>query len=225
VIRAVWAAAVCLTLLGIQADRAFSQNPLIGLKGGFNVSWVNGGDAESFWGLDQSRTGFAFGAFVTYKFSPNFSLQPEGFYTQLGGKGGDETTGISLRLHYVEAPILAKFTLPNRSYLTPHLVVGPSIYARVGCNVDRRSNGTTESGGCEDWLAETPIGRVPLDTKLMGLGFVVGLGFDAPLWGRFISVDVRYGSGLSSIDDSNLGTDIKNHYFQIMLGYGWVWDI
>ena len=223
--RAVGVAVVCLTLLGIHTDPAFSQNPLIGLKAGFNVSEVTGDDAESFWGFDQSRTGFAFGAFVTYKFSPYFSLQPEGFYTQLGGKGGDEARGVSLRLHYVEAPILAKFTLPNRSYLTPYLIFGPSIYARVGCNIERRSNGTTESGGCEDWIAETPIGRVPLDTKLMGLGFVVGLGFDAPLWGRFISVDVRYGWYLSSIDDSDLETDIRNRYFQIMLGYGWVWDI
>jgi opacity protein-like surface antigen len=224
-IRVVGVAVVSLAFLGFVAERGLSQNPLIGPKAGFNVSRIVGDDAESFWGLDQSHTGFSIGAFITYKFTPNFSIQPEGYYTQLGGKGGDDTDGGSIRIHYVEAPILAKFTLPNQSYVTPYLIAGPSVVFRVGCNLERHEGGTTREGGCEDWIAETPIGNVPIEIKTTTIGLVLGLGFDVEVWGGAFGLDVRYRWGLSSMDETTLATDIKNRSFHILLGYGFAWQI
>lgn len=224
-IKVVGAAVASLTLLGTTADRGFSQNPLIGPKAGFNVSRIAGADAESFWGLDQSLTGFAIGAFITYKFSPYFSMQPEGYYTQLGGKGGDDTDGTSLRIHYVEAPILAKFTLPNRSYVTPYLIAGPSVLFRVGCNIERHEGNTTREGGCDDWIAETPIGNVPVEIKTTTIGLVLGLGFDVEVWGGAFGMDVRYRWGLTTLDETTLATDIRNRSLHILVGYGFAWQI
>ncbi len=198
---------------------------MIGPKAGLNVTWLVGDDVESFWDLGEKRTGVAIGAFIIYKFNGYFALQPEAYYSQWGSKGGDETAGQSLRIHYVEAPILAKFFFRNRSYLTPYVVFGPAPFFRVGCNVERHEGASTQEGGCDDWVAETPLGNAPIELKNLTINVVVGVGFDLEVWGGAFGLDARYSVGLTTIDNSDFGTDMKNRGVQFLLGYAFAWEI
>ena len=180
-----------------------------GLKAGLNIANLNGSDA----GNSDSRTGFLAGGFFAYDFSPMFSIQPEVLYTMKGAQQKENYLGQSvtytLKLDYVEIPVLLKLNIPLApgSTVKPSIFAGPAIDFKVNSQVEAESGGQTASADLED-IKGTDFGLV----------FGGALAFD--LSGYDLGFDVRYTLGLTSIDDSGNDADIKNSAISIAAFFG-----
>lgn len=57
-------------------------------------------------------------------------------------------------------------------------------------------------------------------TRIFEFSVAMGAAFDIPVGAGDLVVDVRYDLGLTSIDDTAAGEDVKNWALGIMVGYG-----
>lgn len=154
----------------------------IGLKAGANFSNTDIDNAESI-------TAFHGGAYGLVKLA-NIGIQPE----VLWSKQGNDLTGGTLDLTYVNIPVLLKLYVP----LGLNLQLGPQF----GMLVDSKAldaNGNDFSDNLKD----------------SDLSAAIGAGWDAPFGLQF---NARYLLGLSDINDG-AGDAIKNRNFQISIGY------
>ncbi len=110
-----------------QSEKAF------GLKGGVSMFKPYGDDVTD----ANYHTDYAIGVFYYHPFSEIFVLQPELYYSVKGGKGEDEGVEETLRLSYIDIPVLLKFNLPleGKSW-APNLYAGPYLAFLMGADVD-----------------------------------------------------------------------------------------
>jgi len=174
----------------------------LGLKSGLNISSFYGDDTE---GLD-SKLGFVGGFFISYQSKNLFILQPEVSYTTKGATAKIESASFTLSYDYIEIPILFKFEFPldDNPGFKPALFAGPFVAFKTKANVILSVNGETE---------EESINSVaPRD-----YGFQIGgaLGYNI---GKYeLGLDVRYILGITSVDTSVNGFDIKNRVINLNL--------
>ena len=185
---------------------AAAQGISLGAKLGLNVADLGGDD-----GYADSRTGFAGGAQLVYQFNEWFALQPEVFYAEKGAKPRwlDDTT---LKLNYMEVPILARVNLPmaSASSLQPHLYAGPAFSFRLSCRAAFDED--DEEIDCDDIPGE------PFRAKDNDVGLVLGGGLDFLMARGAFTIEGRYTMGLNSIDDTGGDFDVKNRAFTVLVG-------
>ncbi len=179
-----------------------------GLKAGVNISNLSGDDA----GSPDSKTGFAFGGFFMYQFSPMFAIQPEAYYTMKGATEKMDFSGttvdLTYTLDYIEIPVLFKFLIPIQgSGVRPAIFAGPFLGINTTAKVKAEFDGQSQ----EEDLTDTK-------STEFGLQFGGGIGF--PVGKGELGVDLRYILGLSTIDDSADEADVKNNVININLYYG-----
>jgi opacity protein-like surface antigen len=98
---------ILLTLLCVTITTlSFSQEVSYGVRGGLNISNLDFEPDATF--TNQHRNGFAFGGFVDYGITENFSLQVEIQYSAEGGKADE------LRADYIQMPIMARFGIGEK---------------------------------------------------------------------------------------------------------------
>ena len=183
-----------LMIFSFSLNQAEAQNrPGFGIRGGLNFANLNDIDADV-----DSRTGIMLGVYTNFLIpnSPVY-IQPEVLYTQKGYEVGDGT----VKLDYIEIPVLARFDFITDGNITPNVYFGPYI----GFNV----NAEAEGDG----------GELDIDEAVEGtdFGVVVGGGLD---FGR-IDLGVRYGAGLSEIFEDGPfgdGSEAKNGVISITAG-------
>lgn len=180
-----------LTLITIfSLSSANAQSPVnFGLRAGLNFANFN--DTEN--GDFDSRTGLMVGGYLNFKvpMSP-ISIQPEALYTQKGAESG----GTTVKLDYLEVPVLAKFSFaPGPA--TPHVYFGPYVGFVL--------NSEVSGGGAS----------VDIDNAQTDLGGVVGGGLDINLGLTKLNAGVRYGFALTDAFDGGQG---KNGVFSIVAG-------
>jgi len=186
--------------------RSFSS-PNFGIKFGINSAYASG-DAVS---LAESHTGLAFGAYYSNHITELLGYQVEALYNKRGYKFStalkysdfygdfefyDELT---LDLHYLEIPVLARISIPTRSGFQPYFLVGPSL----GFVLSSKQEGLYDD-----------FGEVDLKIKASELAMVFGFSGrikDSPLTFGFMST-----SGLTSVIENK---DVKNRVFMLTLGY------
>ncbi|WP_047545990.1 porin family protein [Psychroserpens sp. Hel_I_66] len=96
-----------LTVLFISVTTlSFSQEVSYGVRCGLNISNLDFEPDATF--DNQHRNGFAFGGFVDYGISDNFSIQLEIQYSAEGGKSDE------LRADYIQMPIMARIGLGDK---------------------------------------------------------------------------------------------------------------
>lgn len=176
-----------LTVLASQPVRAQSE---FGIRAG--VNFANFYDHPDNVNPD-SRTGLMIGSYFRYNipFSP-LSIQPEVLYSQKGFESGNAT----LKLDYLEIPVLAKYYFaPGR--ITPHIIAGP--YVGFVVNNELSGNGIT----------------LVVNDAQTDYGGVVGVGADMLLGLTKLNLGVRYSFGLR---DSVSGTQGKNNALSIVAG-------
>lgn len=187
-----------LFLLAVFAKTAEAQSPVdFGIKGGINLANLSEGDADV-------RTGFTGGLVIEL----GLPLMPLGvetglYYSQKGSSneanGGTET----LKLDYLEVPVLAKFSLGPPGPISPSFVIGP--YA--GYLLNSEFEGENEFGS----------GTINLDddTETVDFGLIAGVGVDFNLGLTKVNVQTRYGYGLV---DAFEDEDSKNRVLSITAG-------
>ena len=172
-----------------------------GIKAGLNIANMN---VE---GL-QSRIGFCGGGFATIGVGDIVVIQPEAMYTQKGAKW-ESWYGppgiITLKLDYVDIPLLFKFMLPVKGVVKPNLFVGP--YFAINVNAKRKIEGHVTS-------EERNYGPY---AEAAALGIVLGGGVDFSLKKGKIVFDGRYTLELTTTAEEPF--DQKNEVFSFMLGY------
>lgn len=178
-----------ICLLTLTAAFGFSEvaaQPSFGIRGGMNLANLNNVDDT------ETRTGFMAGAYVNIgvPMSP-ISIQPELLYTQ---KGYDTPVG-TIKLDYVEVPVLAKFSFAPGP-VTPHVYFGPYI----ALNVNAEADAGQLSGDLDESTKDTDFGVV--------------VGAEAEI-SKF-NVGVRYGAGLTKVAEND--ADGKNGVFTIVAG-------
>ncbi len=193
-----------LLWVGVSTTAQAQQSLTYGLKGGLNVAHMYG-DAI---GDQEARVRFGGGAFLTYRMSEYFAIQPEVLLTV---KGGDVTPGVideagetTYELGYLEVPVLAKLYVPTDGRIQPNLFAGPVLDVKLAGEADGRD--------LDDALKETDF----------GLAFGGGLDFLLPV-GRglkTVTLDARYTLGLVEVFDVPGEPEARNGAFTVMLGLG-----
>ncbi|HEX5133744.1 MAG TPA: porin family protein [Candidatus Krumholzibacteria bacterium] len=173
-----------------------------GVKGGINMADLTGDDAPD---NTDMRNGFAGGAFFGWGINEQFGIQIEGLYMSKGAKGTDDSTNVdvTLKLDYIEFPILFAARFPAGDKLAFDIFAGPTL----GFNIKSEVEAGGQTADIED-------------VKSFEFGATIGAGFYYMLESFSIVADARYGIGASSISEDVGGesVDVKNTGIGIMVG-------
>ncbi|MDD3642712.1 MAG: porin family protein [Candidatus Krumholzibacteria bacterium] len=181
------------------AASASAQTMMAGLKGGLNIAKMTGDDVPD----DASWLyGGAGGGYFTYKFSDMFAIQPEVLFMMKGFSMDVEDETYKMKLNYIDIPVLLKVCIPTEGSVKPSIFAGPYLGLLLSAKADDED--------VKDY------------TKSMDYGVVFGGGINYMLAEDqgYISLDARYGMGLTTVDDSDDERDGKNMGITIMVGYG-----
>jgi hypothetical protein len=187
----------------------------LGLKAGLNIASVGGGDVDEYFDESpDSRTGFNAGIFFMYQFNKMFALQPEAYYTMKGATDNFGGVDFTLKLDYIEVPVLLKLIIPVQgSNITPSVFVGPAVGFNMDAKVKAEYQGQSAEEDIDSLVTSTDFSII----FGAGLGFMVGK--------NELGVDIRYSLGLSSWDDSSYNPsgdpyDVKNNVLSFNAYFG-----
>ncbi len=191
---------VCLLTL-VWGSIASAQGLSFGARAGINIAEASfDSDAD---GPDTSaRIGIVSGGFVTIPLVSWLELQPEVLYSQKGAGFNEEGIDSSVRLDYVEFPILARVSRRG-SGLQYYIAGGPSLAVRVRARARADFGGATEEIDISD----------EVETTDFGVAFGGGIEL-----GRLV-VDARYTLGLKDVDkDDTDAVKVTNRAFSFTAG-------
>jgi hypothetical protein len=221
-----------LAMITIDAGAAQAQRGVrVGVLAGGSMSTLTdlAGDLADPSGLETKyRAGFQGGVFAQIPVRGRFSLQPEVHYAQKGAKfegaftGTDAGSyGVSLKLAYIDVPVLARFDLGRASGLHPFVVIGPSVSIRTGCTVGLEASGATLDSKCSG-DGETPAGESFDPVKKSDISGIAGVGLASTWMGRTVSVQARFTQSLRSIANNDVagGSPVspKNRALAVVFG-------
>jgi hypothetical protein len=183
----------------------------IGIRAGLNIANEGGDDADNLFETSlDSRTGFNGGLFFMYQFNNLFAIQPEAFYTMKGATTNLMGADITLKLDYVEIPVLFKVVIPTEGInLRPSLFVGPAVAFNIGAKIKGEYQGQSAEEDIDTLVKSTDFSLVFGG----GLGFMIG--------NNELGVDIRYDLGLTSWwDDESDQFDVKNNVLSFNAYFG-----
>lgn len=162
-----------MSLLISSSAMAQDHHANIGVKGGLNLSNINGN------GQADVKPGLHLGLFTHVHLTKQFAFQPEIMYSAQGTKYGGSDN--SLNLDYINIPLLFQYMFDNGF----RLQAGPQVGLLV--NAKTKSGNTTVN-------VKDGYNSLDLGLSIGGSYVFVDSGF---------GLDARYNHGLSNIHDSN----------------------
>jgi hypothetical protein len=197
---------ILLTAFGA-SEQSYAQFDL-GLKIGYNASKLST-DIDSI--KSSMNSGFHIGAFA--RIGKRVHLQPEFYYTLSGATF--ENLGLNtvndwkqkVTVGTLDIPVLIGFNIIQSKVLTWRIMVGPEVSFLVNSKI-------------EDVSLTGPIEKSDLRTTNWNLQ--VGTGIDV----LFLTLDIRYQTGLNSLINDVTGTDgkvypvnSKGNFFVVSVGF------
>lgn len=181
-----------MAVMALATVSSFAQHAVgtftIQPKVGLNLANVTDGDGDI-------RVGAVAGAEFEYQISDIFSLSAGALYSMQGCKGEVEGYDATVKLDYLNIPILANVYVAKG--LAVKLGIQPGFNVTSKASVEKSGTKvTTDLDGIESVDFSIPI----------GLSYEIN---------NFV-IDGRYNLGVSKIMD---GSDSKNSVFQLTLGY------
>jgi len=172
---------------GTSADAQFA----IRVKGGANVSNLsvteNGAEPAIPY---ESRTGMLLGATAGVIVTPWLAVQLEGRCSQEGTQQIEDGATASLRLSYLDLPLVARISIPiDDSPLVPHVYAGGFVGFETGCGL--RVSGVVS--------LELDCDVAAADRQSTDYGVVFGGGTDVRLGPGAVTLDVEYALGLRNM--------------------------
>lgn len=183
---------ILMAVMALATVSSFAQHAVgtftIQPKVGLNLANVTKGDGDI-------RVGAVAGAEFEYQVSDIFSLSAGALYSMQGCKGEVEGYDATVKLDYLNIPILANVYVAKG--LAVKLGIQPGFNVTSKASVEKSGTKvTTDLDGIESVDFSIPI----------GLSYEIN---------NFV-IDGRYNLGVSKIMD---GSDSKNSVFQFTLGY------
>lgn len=183
----------CSTVSFAQKDAAF-----LGAKLGMNIANCTNSDGDP-------RIGLNIGVMGQYFVTNQFAIEGDLLYSQQGLKGsgelGDVDANVTLKLDYLNIPILAKFYPLTQGF---NVYAGPQFGFAVNKKAKAEINGTSVETKMED-------------INTFDFGFALGVGYDFDFG---LLVDVRYTPSVSKIlKDVDSDENGRNSVFTIGVGY------
>ncbi len=213
-----------------------ASGPEINFGGKFGTTLSQFTDQQPYTNNAQGYTG---GAFLRYNFSQLFALQLEANYSQQGGRITNfdvpDYYGLEgswydikvenqyLRMHNVEVPLLAQFSIDlegNRLKLN----LGPTFSYNIHSGI--LSEGTVISGKeFHTYTGEENVSSKINSYEYAGIG---GVGFEFDVSDdMFLTIDARYKYGINPVYEGysyiripQIQGDLKNHSMYFTLGLG-----
>lgn len=209
------AGAMLLAIAAFSSSALMAQGAMeraIGVKGGLNVAKLAGDNSE---GAEWRYAG-VFGAFVCFRLNDVLAIQPEALISMKGTQqsalvdfgGGLERVDATLKLTYLEIPVIAKVYVPTQIEMKPY------IYAGLAFGIKMGSRERFEA------LGGLSVEQDREHTTGADLGMVVGAGFDYKAGSGSALFDLRYEAGFVSIDNSPQELDLRNSVVSFVIGYG-----
>ena len=211
-----WRFPILLVVFGLCLTAgAFGFDLGIGVKAGVTFPWYSG-TGYATWiepytpGL---RIGFSGGAFITIGLFDFLAIQPEVFFSQLGGRAGDGFYSLVDKWNGIDISALLKARFHGRRRTVFDLFAGPDLQIKTG-NLEFELKDYYGNVYAYGWWNDSVL-RNPV------LGLVLGLGMEFPMGSYFFTVDARYGLGLWSrfTGSAGFGPWYQNSV-QVMVGAG-----
>jgi len=198
-----------------------------GLKIGLNKSKFVGNEeylTEDYLESDPNKiAGTGFGGFIEFNITSHFSIQPELLYVKRGTQyiltGWSVIGPYTLKIDYVEIPILFKYNIPIIENITPSLYFGPTVAFPVKKKLETVSYNSIHDSTNEYKLENV---RNPV--------FGVAFGGEIEISGE-LTLEGRFNFGLSKINGDELiertgdpfplhpNMEIKNRSILFMIGH------
>lgn len=160
-----------------------------GVKGGINVAAIGGNAYVGLRGFG-SKISFHLGGIAEIPLAEKISLQPELLYSSQGTRWDFGTSGNSLKLDYINLPVLGKY----------HILKGLSA----------------EAGPLFGFLISTN-GQHQDRFKKFDIAFAIGASYKL---NDNVFFGLRYNKGIANINDDGFdGGSSRNNVFQISAGY------
>ena len=213
---------ILLLAMLVVAPAALAQ-PSFGVKAGLNTATVFFDDEDGFDApgvTKEPRLGLVAGVTADIPFTPTLGLRLEGLYAQKGfaidfdiedeifGEPVDAEGKQTLRLDYVEVPVLINVMIPMQNALEIGVQGGVvpafKINESVGCSgFEQEVDGETIDG-CVDFEEENDE---PLGIKSFDLGAALG----ATIGSGPFAVDLRYTLGLTDLNEDDADNFSNNN--------------
>jgi hypothetical protein len=172
-----------------------AQDVDFGAKAGVNFATITGDDVDSF----SSRTAFHLGFVAEIGITEKFSFQPELLYSAQGSDYSDDFFEGTVKVDYLNLPLMAKFYVAEGFSLEAGPQVGFLLSAK-----------DVYEGGEDDWSDIT---------KGIDFGLNLGVGYKLE---SGLNFGARYNIGLSDVNDDpdSLGDSAyKNSVIQAYVGF------
>lgn len=206
-------AALSLSTLAVTAaaGHVSAQAPLpkpsFGVLAGVDLATLGGSDVSG----AGSRTGLTAGVFATFHVAKGFGIEPELLFSQKGAHETFDGGDVTLKLDYVEIPVLARFDVSTGGMVRPFFLAGPTASFQVSCNAEESDGSSSMSASCDDINNESG----GFSKKSFDVGATAGAGVTFPAGAMKLSVGVRYTHGLI---DAFENADAKNRVWSFVAG-------
>ena len=118
----------------------------------------------------------------------------------------------TIKLSYLEIPVLAKIAIPTQGSVKPVLIIGPSLSFKLSAEAE----GEMEVEG----YSESEEIDISDEVSGVDFGLVFGAGVDVLLASGTLTFDARYNLGLTNVPDiEGESYDVKNAVISFMVGY------
>ena len=201
--RSILFASALLITAGVStasAQAGMAPHTSFGVLGGVNFASVWGDGVTG----AKTRTGAVGGISLDFHLAPHVRLEIDGLYSQQGAKGDFDGDELTLKLDYIQVPVLLKYRFPTHTSVHPFLVLGPYVGFRTKCDL-ASSGGDSEA--CVDFFGE--------NAKSTDFGGTAGAGLGFRLGKEELSLSARYNMGFSKIFSS---ADTKNKSVSVLAG-------
>ena len=204
------AAVLCVAAFASTASAQWrSGRTTMGLYGGMNYTTAEGKDVSG----PGYRDGLVGGAFLVWRMSDMFGLQPEVQFSQEGTKFSQLSGGTSyagdLKLDYIQIPLLLRISPPlERETVEWHMLVGPFVAFKSSCGVSMTPRAPGQPTSCGD------LGSL----NSIDYGAMAGIGVDFKVGAQFLTFSTRYHMGVPDVVKDNAG---KNRGFTFVVGTRW----
>ena len=170
-------------------------------KAGINVATMTNDDDA------KIRVGLVAGAELEYQASPLLSISAGALYSQQGAKAKVEGIDGTIKMDYVNVPILANFHVAQG--LAVKVGIQPGFL--INDKVEVSANGVSSEIGLKESYRSAGV-----DADISSVDFAIPLGLSYEF--SHVVLDARYNLGLTKAI-SVLGESTKHSVFQITLGY------